>query len=683
MNIQHVPKVSVIVPVYNAADVLERALSSVFGQTLPARDVEIVAVDDGSTDGSGELLDRLAAEHPRLTAVHQANSGGPGGPRNTGIERARGQYLFFLDADDYLGPEALARMVTMADDNGTDVVIGKYVGINRGVPRRIFKTDVPRVAALGGDPDPYGTLACLKLFRRELVMRHSIRFPEALLSGEDQRFTAHAYMHADGVSIVGGYDCYYWVARDDGSSAVQSGGADPRSYFASMTALLEMVDRHVEPGPVRDAMLGRHFALDLLGWRFNWRYLERTAEERRFTFAAARELVRRWMNPRILAGLDQRNRVIVHCLEHDHPDLLEKFLKFNADKRTAELVVEGDRVFAAKPGFRDPAYAVPDEVYEVTGEIHARRGLTGLEWAGGRMRIAGYAYLPGLEADREQPVLVLKGRRANPGQYRIPVERRPYRGGPDDGFDYSAAGFEALLELPAVADGAPLSKGYWDAFIEVRTGEYVQLARLGGAVDPLPRRLAPVRGKGEPFVAAGFTEYGNLTLEAGQKSADAGPVLRLESAGWADGGRWEIRGTVPAEFPEPVPGGPELTVSAQLRLRGAKAVAHGRTTVTHGTHELTVRAEFDAARLRTGRWDLWVEFAFSPPGHPEEQAKGRDRVYVPQSCSFDGQDRRHCDRRVVPYRTLDGGLSVNVTESALGRRARRTARRLLALARGR
>ncbi|NED52072.1 glycosyltransferase family 2 protein, partial [Micromonospora aurantiaca] len=75
------------------------------------------------------------AERAGVTVVRQPNSGGPGGPRNTGIERALGEYLFFLDADDHLGPEALERMCAMADEQRTDVVIGNYVGVGRGVAR--------------------------------------------------------------------------------------------------------------------------------------------------------------------------------------------------------------------------------------------------------------------------------------------------------------------------------------------------------------------------------------------------------------------------------------------------------------------------------------------------------------------------------------------------------------------
>ena len=96
------PDVTVVVPVYNTMTYLTAKLDSLVRQTLITREgrherLEVVAVDDGSTDGSGEELDRYAARHPDLfTVVHQPNSGGPAGPCNVGLARARGRYVFFL-----------------------------------------------------------------------------------------------------------------------------------------------------------------------------------------------------------------------------------------------------------------------------------------------------------------------------------------------------------------------------------------------------------------------------------------------------------------------------------------------------------------------------------------------------------------------------------------------------------
>ncbi|MFD0429100.1 glycosyltransferase family 2 protein [Streptomyces zhihengii] len=124
-----VPDVSVVVGAYDAMPYLVRCLESVESQTIGPGRMELLAVDDGSADGTGEYLEEFAARSAvPTTVVRQPNSGGPGGPRNKGLALARGRYVFFLDADDFLGDEALERMVAVADRAGTDVVLGRMAG---------------------------------------------------------------------------------------------------------------------------------------------------------------------------------------------------------------------------------------------------------------------------------------------------------------------------------------------------------------------------------------------------------------------------------------------------------------------------------------------------------------------------------------------------------------------------
>ncbi|XKK61259.1 glycosyltransferase family 2 protein [Streptomyces sp. ARC32] len=139
--------VSVVIPVYNAVDHLPECLQSIMDQSIGFENLEIIAVDDGSTDGSSELLDAWAQpRRDRFHVVHQENSGAPGGPRNRGIELAKGDYLFFADLDDFLGIEALERMVAAAERNDSDVVLGKIKGVGRKAPETPFRKSVE-----GGD----------------------------------------------------------------------------------------------------------------------------------------------------------------------------------------------------------------------------------------------------------------------------------------------------------------------------------------------------------------------------------------------------------------------------------------------------------------------------------------------------------------------------------------------------
>ena len=113
------PKVSVITPVYNVETYLRQCLDSVLNQTL--RDIEIICVDDGSTDGSAAILEEYAAKDSRIKVVKQENAGA-GAARNAGLSVAKGEWLSILDADDEFSPNMLSEMVEAGERNSADVV---------------------------------------------------------------------------------------------------------------------------------------------------------------------------------------------------------------------------------------------------------------------------------------------------------------------------------------------------------------------------------------------------------------------------------------------------------------------------------------------------------------------------------------------------------------------------------
>lgn len=115
------PLISVIIPAYNAEKTIQRAVRSVLDQTYP--NVELVVVDDGSTDGTGDLLDSLAEEEHKLRVMHQAN-GGVCAARNAGLDRAKGERICFLDADDELTEKALQTLFGTMERTGSDIVAG-------------------------------------------------------------------------------------------------------------------------------------------------------------------------------------------------------------------------------------------------------------------------------------------------------------------------------------------------------------------------------------------------------------------------------------------------------------------------------------------------------------------------------------------------------------------------------
>ncbi|MEU3334482.1 glycosyltransferase family 2 protein [Streptomyces sp. NPDC002144] len=354
------PDVSVVIGAYEAMPYLVECLASVEAQTIGAERIEVIAVDDGSTDGTGDYLERFAerAAMP-VTVIRQQNSGGPSGPRNVGLGKAAGRYVFFLDADDRLGPEALERMVAAADRNGTDVVLGRIEGINRSAPRIAWET-LERTDVFSSSIK--FTLSAQKLFRRALLERHGMRFDESLWTGEDALFTMEAYLRADGVSVVGDHTCYYLVGRDDGKHVTKTGSYTLR--FDSARALMNLIAEFVPAGERRDALMVRPFLITLLP-QFGPKFLTDSEQVRGHKFELAEPLMKEFWTSTVAGRLKVEERIRLHLVAEQQPELLAGFLEFLKAKKQPEAVLErrGHHVYFAYPYFREASLGIPDSLY--------------------------------------------------------------------------------------------------------------------------------------------------------------------------------------------------------------------------------------------------------------------------------------------------------------------------------
>lgn len=184
------PKVSVIVPVYNVEAYLEKCVRSVLAQTLP--DFELLLVDDGATDGSGALCDRLAQEDPRIRVIHQENQG-LGGARNTGMAAASGDWLLLVDSDDWIEPGILEKALAAGERQQADLVVFGFQTVDeQGTVLRSFTEDLPKGQPLS--PRERKDLLLItpsawnKLYRRELFTRTGLTYPSRVWY-EDLRTT--------------------------------------------------------------------------------------------------------------------------------------------------------------------------------------------------------------------------------------------------------------------------------------------------------------------------------------------------------------------------------------------------------------------------------------------------------------------------------------------------------------
>ncbi|NMR31275.1 glycosyltransferase family 2 protein [Crystallibacter degradans] len=273
-------EVSVIVPVYNAMPYLTELLNSLEAQDLDPSLFELIAVDDGSTDFSGEILDVYAARNKNFRVIHQENSGWPGKPRNVGMAASQAQYVFFCDADDRLGPQALRRMIDFAIENNVDVLVPKMVGIGgRRVQAALFERTVKDVDLR----EILRSLSPQKMVRRELLVKNGIRFHEDKVRLEDGMVMSQCYLLSHRTSILADYDYYYIRTREDGAN-ISSTPTIPEGYTWSVGEIARILTEGD-----KDAGQAKLLVLDLFR-----RKCLRVYEPQRFLKFSS-EIQQRWM----------------------------------------------------------------------------------------------------------------------------------------------------------------------------------------------------------------------------------------------------------------------------------------------------------------------------------------------------------------------------------------------------
>ena len=388
------PDVTVVVAVYNTMPYLTECLRSLVDQSIGLDHIEIVAVDDGSTDGSGAELDQWAQNYPNTVKVlHQENSGGPAGPSNRALDVATGRYVFFVGADDYLGAEALERLVTTADELDADIVLGRLVGAGgRVVNQAVYKRNRDDIT-LVNSALPWA-LSNTKLFRRSMLEEHHIRYPEGLRSCSDQPFTIRAVLAARRIAVRADYEFYYAVRRTDSSNITYR--TSLHAFVQDTTVVMDTAADLITDPVARARVLRRHFTWEvakLLGARF----LDADRDEQLRVQEGVRKLVEAYLTDEIRASLDVHRRVPLSVAQHGTIDDVAAVARHYADHGLSPVVSDGGRYYIAFPGFRDPSRGFPDDWFDATAHVRQllhQKGPADARW--GRAPDGRHALLVGL-----------------------------------------------------------------------------------------------------------------------------------------------------------------------------------------------------------------------------------------------------------------------------------------------
>lgn len=238
------PKISVIIPVYNVEKYLRECLDSVVNQTL--RDIEIICINDGSTDNSLEILREYEKQDSRIKIIDKKNEGA-GAARNLGLKSATGDYVIFFDSDDYMEFTALEKLYQNITDNNADISICKsyefYDGEeNKRVMDYAIKNQLIDNKSVFSpqEVNKYIFQFCVgwpwdKLYRREFVLKNGLTF-QNLHHSNDTRFVLLSLACADKISIT--EDCLVNHRRHK-SSLAETRTNNPDSYYHALISLMK------------------------------------------------------------------------------------------------------------------------------------------------------------------------------------------------------------------------------------------------------------------------------------------------------------------------------------------------------------------------------------------------------------------------------------------------------------
>jgi len=501
------PRISVVVPFFNVADLLGECLQSIAAQTY--RELEVIMVDDGSTDGSTEIASAQASADPRFILHRVENGGSPGLARNRGIERATGELLAFVDGDDVLPPGAYEVLLHTLERSGSDFVCGNVNRIGpwgvrqsglhaRAIKGRRIGTHIRKTPQLLYDISVFN-----KLFRKQFWDAHQLSFPEGML-WEDLQLMTQAHVLAHAVDVIPDH-VYYWRERGLGELSITQSRTDIQNLRDRIDALLAIDTFLAERAPA--SLLRRHQRKALTNDL--WLYvgdLHKVGDDYRAEFL---DLAGRYLNqvsPRVLARLPSTQKLAYHLIQRRKMTELMGLLTWQLEQpvRTVPLVRSRGLLLADLPLRGDRQLRIPAKIFRpYWRELDPLVRVQDIGWRDDRLVIEGRAYIPSVDITKRRhtsKIVVLRPRNRRrppivlPTRSFVSPEATEHSG--QERYNYEWAGFRCEISPRLFRLGRRWMTGEWECFMLVRSRGVWRPARihtpmLGGAERPGFRDVAP------------------------------------------------------------------------------------------------------------------------------------------------------------------------------------------------
>jgi CDP-glycerol glycerophosphotransferase len=568
---------SVVVPAYNVQAYLGECLDSLLAQSY--RDIEVIVVVDGATDGTLQVANRYAGRDKRVRVHAQANAG-LSAARNAGAALARGEFLWFVDSDDTVAPNAAATMIRSLRSTGSDFAVGSYRRFNSSRAwnpgswiREAHTTYRPATSAREFPGILVNAVAWSKIYRRRFWVEHHFEFPVGAMY-EDQPVSARAYALATAIDVIPDV-IYRWRDRDDRSSISQQTHEefDLVARLASANASLDEFRRAGVPE------LAAERALQLLcnDLPHSMKHLADAGDDFwRRVISGVRDMM-----DQLPAG--RRREVPAHhaalewLLATDKLKQARSYIEQDGqDPFSLDSAVVDGRLVLCVPFWDDPQVEYPLDVIELAPrQYDPALALRAAHWPSpGVLEMRGWAYIPLIApASMTDPVTArLVSDEATPHQ--VPLDLHPVtdpdidRLGRSEVHDFRATGFRTRIDV----DGLGLHAGasYQIQFTLAARVTALETVDTRGSAGGLPASTSPdgvtarlVRQPGKPLelrlrrararVASVRTGSAGLTVDLTADQplsglrlapvADAGPAGKSVTipASAAGAGRYEVR----------------------------------------------------------------------------------------------------------------------------------------------
>lgn len=448
--------VTVIVPVYNVEDYLHDCLRSIVNQVYT--NLEIIIVDDGSTDGSASIAEEFGRNDSRIKLIRQPNAG-LGAARNAGMRSASGEFVVFADSDDIVPPNAYRTMLDTLDASGSDFVVGSYyrmTDLRQYTPKWV--QDAHSEPIIGATHKDFmlglaNVFAWNKMFRRSFIDRIGLTFPEGIRY-EDQLPITRAYIKAKSFDVIPD-KLYKWRIRFDGTSITQNKGSydDVRDRVKVVSTVYDYVNENAD-AEFRDYWIAKVMGMDLIPYISESLHADDDYRERIHHLIG---LLEPHVTDAVLEKISVKARCALYAFKNGTPDELGHVMLANNEigAHLPTELREGGVYFT--PNYpEEVSLTFPDSCLKLSDdELRTEHAISRIKVSEQSLILDGWAFLRNIDLDRsELPNMVVYAESVRDGRrieatmsHEVDHVSRAVR---SKWPNYDSAAFSAEFDLPAL-----------------------------------------------------------------------------------------------------------------------------------------------------------------------------------------------------------------------------------------